>query len=161
MSTEWNFYGDTLILCHGRGHANIKGLDYSQSVFIDNDPMAKPDIVVDISKVDLSTILPHKFDTIFLVHCPIVIFGRVGIKHIGNYKLKGSFFKNIKRVLKPGGYLILDGLFMKVIPDMGDSAWMPDNELFIEHMKKFGFTFVGLTTIKTNMKIKYIVFSKD
>jgi hypothetical protein len=59
--------GMTLVICHGRAHARILEIDYNNTIFVDLDEYALPDINQDFSNLNLNSY----FDTIILIHCPI------------------------------------------------------------------------------------------
>lgn len=59
--------GMTLVICHGRAHARILEIDYNNTIFVDLDEFALPDINQDFSNLKLNSY----FDTIILIHCPI------------------------------------------------------------------------------------------
>lgn len=79
--------GYTLVLCHGRAHQRLLNIDYNKAVFIDQDPIALPDIVANYNNY----IPDQLYDNMIFVHCPVP---RIEELNVVNY-------------LKPGGKLFI------------------------------------------------------
>jgi hypothetical protein len=92
--------GPNLLLCHGNQHFGLVGLDPDKTLTVDDDPRAKPDIVLDIRKYRVKGC--HIFERVYMMYCPIS----------GDYKAFTDIVNNIvKEALVPGGLFFVPDHF--------------------------------------------------
>lgn len=86
-----------LVLCHGHGHVRHPHLPKQTPIYLDINPVARPDILGDIRHISFMSRLPENyFDRVFLTYCPPPYAFHFSTNRI---------YRNILRILKPGGEL--------------------------------------------------------
>jgi len=86
-----------LVLCHGHGHSRHPHLPKKTPIYLDLNPVARPDILGDIRHIGFMSRLPEDyFERVYLTYCPP--------PHAFHYSTQ-RIYRNIHRILKPGGQL--------------------------------------------------------
>ncbi len=101
---------NVLAICHGRAHRKIQEINYETATFLDPDPDANADRILDIEDPETPYKIDEKFTFIINAFCPTsVMFKGIerSIEDIdGNYidgKFNPKFFGNIRVLLKLNG----------------------------------------------------------
>lgn len=134
---------DTIVLCHGRNHRNIKELNYKRTTFTDANPEVDADYILDITDTNF-THIGKKFNNVINAFCPIslninnIITDDSGLPIDGD--INDTFMMNIKSLLVTDGHFYSKSFFTTNTHDNSTE----NNQLMIDKLYVYGFMFVEI-----------------